>query len=555
MNRTTWQTLIGCALALVLGAAFGGMRSLLDAHPGATSASSRTATTAGAGTAAGMPAAPASEAPIDDPLPAKLKAQRGAERWLTLLTELETAKAEDIPRLLRAVGDDSASVRMLGARWAELDPRHMFNYLYSDHLLPEDAPNALPLRGSLDDVLIEEWVKSDVAAAAKALTDVPDFRGRDNLRMTFINRAMNDDVERGLLAMKDWNIRHYSPDMKKVGDWAARDPRQAAEMISDLGSGYAAQEALKFVGQAWGKSDPQGALSYAAGLHGQARSALASEVMSTWAERDLGKAIAFASAQEDPAFRGALGPGLLGAWAKSDPSAALEWSEQSLQGAARADAIKELINVVAKNDLTSAAELVSGMQPGPAQNAATASIFAAWFEKGEDQRNAAFTWLNGVTDPDARRSAMERIQWNWIWKEPDAAREFLAGPQAALATDSFVMQVARSQTAKNPEAAMKWTESLASEQAATARSAVLSNWLQIRPEGATNYARSLPAGPEREKAIQTVSQTLLWQSPAQAAAWLRSLPPAEQTVVRGIFDRAGMPADQRAQLETAIKGK
>ncbi|MEO8353549.1 MAG: hypothetical protein ABI680_17610, partial [Chthoniobacteraceae bacterium] len=523
MSRTTWQTLIGCALALVLGAAAGGISSLRDRRPRATSASSKSTEPAELSAADGMPVARAMETPANDPLPAKLRAQQGAERWLTLLAELETAQAEDIPRLLRAVGADSAAVRMLGARWAELKPRHMFNYLYSDHLLPNDSPNALPLRGALDDVLIEEWVKSDVAAAAKALNDAPNFRGRDDLRMMFINQAMKEDVERGLVAMKDWSVRHYAPDMKKVGDWAARDPRHAAEVVSELGIGYAAQEALKFVGQAWGKSDPQSALNYAAGLNGQARSALASEVMGTWAERDLDGAIAFASAQDDPAFRGALGRGLLGAWAKRDPNAALDWSEQHLQGSARTEAVKELINVVAKSDLPSAAELVSGMQPGPAQNAATASIFATWFEKGKDQQDAAFAWLNGVTDPDARRAAMERIQWNWIWKQPDAAREFLAGPHAALATDSFVMQVARSQTAKNPAAAMKWTDSLAPEQAGTARSAVLSSWLQIRPEGAADYVRGLPPGSERESAIQTVSQTLLWQSPAQAGIWLRSL--------------------------------
>ena len=51
-------------------------------------------------------------------------------------------------------------------------------------MLPDGAPGTLPSRYILSDVLFEEWTKSNAKAAIKALTDVPDFSGREQLRMS-----------------------------------------------------------------------------------------------------------------------------------------------------------------------------------------------------------------------------------------------------------------------------------------------------------------------------------------------------------------------------------
>ncbi len=540
MTRAHFTTIAGAVLALGFGAFAAKMREPFSTNT--------------------APAKPAMPAPkpgraASESLAHALKTETGAKRWLLLLAATEKADASDMPGLIRAVGDDSAAVRMLAARWADLDPSHMFNTLYAEFMLPENAPGALPNRWELTSVLFEQWVKNDAAAAMKALNDVPEFSGRESLRMTTANEIFKNDAEAGLRAMKDWNIRNYLPDMKSVAAWAARDPRHAAETVLKNADGYAAQEALKQVAKAWAQSDPEGGLQFAAGLDAGKRALFGGELVRNWAARNAKAAAAFAAAQPDGPFRNALGQGLVAEWGRTDAPAALAWSQQNLHGAALTESISGLVKSAAEKDLAAAADLVAGMEPGAAQNRASASIFETWFNKGKGERDAAFEWLAALPDADARRAAIERVQWNWAWNDPAGVRDFVSGPHGDLASRSLIQQVARGETAKNPEAAMQWASGLPVDRAADARYAVLENWLTIRPEGAADYARKIPAGDEHDRAIRTVSQNLAYQSPQQAAAWYRTLGTADRKAALEIFQQDGRNDEQRRQLEAALKSQ
>ena len=100
---------------------------------------------------------------------------------------------------------------------------------------------------------------------------------------------------------------------------------------------------------------------------------------------------------------------------------------------------------------------------------------------------------------------------------------------------------------------MEWAASLDEKRVPWARRAVLETWLQIRPEAATDYARKLPAGDERDTVIRTVTQTLLWQSPEQAGAWIRSLSAAEQKNAKEFLQQSQLPEDKRRQIEETLK--
>jgi hypothetical protein len=524
MNRATLQTILGCFVALALGV------SAAFVFPHAATNSTASAAKVAA-------PAPETEQTIDGPLAIAYRAATGAKRTLLLVSAAEHATAAEMSTLIRIARDDPAAVRMLAARWADLDPAGMFSSLYADYLLPENMPGTLPSRYDLTSVLFEQWAKSDVAGAIKALNDAPSFSARDNLRMSLASSTMKTDVETGLRLMAEWHINNYIPDMAGVAAWAARDPQHAAETVLKFSSGYAAQEALKQVGKVWGKNDPAGGLRYAATLDPQKRGMLATELMRTWAGADLRAAAAFATAQTDIAFRNSLASGLVETWGKSDPAAALAWSQDNLKGAARTAAVAGVIKAAAEKDLTKASQLVAEMEPGAAQNGACASIFETWFGKGKGERDAAFDWLASLPDPATRTAALEKVQWNWMWQEPDAVRDFIAGPHGDLASQNMINQVARNQVAKNPEVALEWANSLSAERANGARQSVLESWLQIRPEAAADYARGLPAGPDRESAIRTVTQTLAWQAPDQASSWVKSLSAAEQAIVQPILDQ------------------
>jgi len=282
MKITTICKLGGWVVALAIGALAGSLRSSKPAEQHAP----KTAIEAPA-LAPAAPVAPPESAlsAVTEAAIKEITAATGARRWLLLLEAAEKATAGDMPGLIRSVRDDSTAIRMLAARWAELDPKHMFGSIYADSFAPEDSPGALPRRYELGAVLFEEWAKRDLAGAVKALTDAPAFSMRESYRMTVVSAAMKQDVEQGLRMMKEWNIRGYIPDMRKVTEWAARDPQRAAEVVLQLGNDSAGQEALREVGKAWAQTDPEGGLRFAAKLDARARGTLGAELMQAWAQR------------------------------------------------------------------------------------------------------------------------------------------------------------------------------------------------------------------------------------------------------------------------------
>ena len=538
MNRSTLTTAIAAAVALVAGFAAGNLRTTTD---------SATPTPPEKNVAP-----PAEQPDINAPLAAALKTETGAKRWLLLVAAAEKATAKDMPGIIRAAGGDDAATRMLAARWAELDPKHMFATLYAEFLLPDESPVALPNRYTLTDALFTEWAKADPGAAIKALTDVPDFSGLSNMRHSVASQLMKSDVEQGLRAMSEWKIDNYLPDMKSVAAWAAKDPLHAATVAAKYSRGYAGKEVLKHIGKAWATSDPEGGMRFAATLPGESREALGGEILDGWAGRDSAAAARFIAEQKDVGFRNALSQSLVRSWAKRDPAAALAWSDANLTGNARNEAIGDIVKSAAEKSLTTASEIVAGMEAGAAQNRAAASLFETWFKKGKDQREAAFEWLESLPDEESRAIAMERIQWNWMWEDPNGVSDFIAGPHGHLATSNMVHRVAGTLAAKNPEAAMEWAGKLSADRVANARSAVLQSWMQIRPEGAANYARKVPAGEDRDNALSAITGALINGTPERTAAWLHSLPDADQKVQ---IDRyfATMPAEMKTRIEAAMK--
>ncbi len=314
---------------------------------------------------------------------------------------------------------------------------------------------------------------------------------------------MQADVEHGLRLMSEWKVSLIS-DLGKITAWAERDPRHAAEVALPLSGFHSGQALLKEVGKAWAKGNPAEGLKYAEGLAQGSRKSLGGEIIERWAERDLAAAVAFAEAQPD-AMRASLAGGLVATWGKGDPAAALAWSQQNLKGNTRTEVIGNLVTAFAEKDLAAAGGLVASMEPGAAQNRATTAIVETWIKKGASERAAAFEWLAGVPDAEARRAAIEKVAWTWAVGDPAAARDFLAGPHGSMASPNTIRLVTSIQAGTNPEATMEWANTLPADRRETARNAALDGWLQSRPEGATAFTRALPAGPERARAIETVS--------------------------------------------------
>src|SRR5262245_5155271 len=276
---------------------------------------------------------PLSRAGDDSPLSTRLESNlansSGVTRWLYWLEALEKATPSDFPRLARLAENNPAALQFVAARWAEIAPRQMFDFLVAS------ARNGSGtwLREMVN-ILFRDWPKRDPEAAIAALNE-PSQNGmgwswRDDVATTVIN----NDIERGLRLFEQWHIGNYMPFADSHGPvpkWASADPRHAAEFAVAHPSGYLSQGVMTAIGEEWAKTDPAGALQFAAANPGELGSGLGTAALKTWAERDLNSAADWLSSADAP-IRNRLSSGFVEAWAKKDAVAALDWSEENLHG-------------------------------------------------------------------------------------------------------------------------------------------------------------------------------------------------------------------------------
>src|SRR3954470_11023018 len=203
-------------------------------------------------------------------------------RWLYWFEALEKALPTDLPRLIQLAGKNLNLVRLLASRFAEIYPRETFD------LLVADCRNAdRNLAQEFAWRFLREWTKRDPHAVITALNETKNFGDRDYWRSDVAASIFDVDPELGLKQMWEWHIDHHGPGLEKVEQWAATDPRHAAEITLKYPAGYAAVTVMETIAKQWAKSDPAAALSFASATGGNLGSTLANTVLLAWAERDL----------------------------------------------------------------------------------------------------------------------------------------------------------------------------------------------------------------------------------------------------------------------------
>ncbi len=494
-----------------------------------------------------------------DDVAAELARQKGAMRWLYLLGAADKASAADMPALIRAARDLPGATRMLGVRWAEMDPQHMFRTLCAEYARNKSG-GSLADEYALRSILFETWAKQNPEAAIAALNDRSVLPGVEGERFSMANTIMKSDPLRGFKLMNDWNITSYLPDLRHLAAWVEKDPRAAAEAALQNNLGAASGEVMKQIGKAWAAQDPAAALAFAAERRGLSGIQLAQSVMSEWAQRDLAAAMAYVGAQTESLTKAKLGLPLIEAWAKSDPQAALVWANDNLKGESRAVAAASVVKAMAAQDFNAAAEFIAGLEPGGGKNRAVNQLVETWL--GDDWLNKKdgakateiLQWMSELPEPDARRYAMEQASWRLFHAAPEETIAFLNSPQGATAPQQMFDRAAQHLAQKNPESAMQWAAALPPERRSAARASVLSEWLSSRPEAAQQWVREQPAGDSRAGLVSTATMNLAWHSAETTRAWLESLPATDHpAALQGLKQNGGLSTEQRAALEALVK--
>lgn len=554
--RCVW-CLLAAGLGLGAGWAWHAVRSRQPlGHttvPGVVPDSSGRASAApsGAGVAQARPAAPG-----EDTLAWALTSAPRIERWLLLVAAAEKAAPGDMPRLLRLCDGDRAALRMVAARWAELDPRHMWQTLMVEDRRGQGSTSS---RGAglgmstqeLAAVLMDSWISRDPAAVRAALSQNSHAPFLQNLRINALRPLMKADPEAAVRLIKEWKMRHFYADYEGLKEWATQQPVRAASAVRELGNDSSGLVAMQAVGAAWAKSDPQAALAFATDLPVTQRTALAGSVISHWARENPADAAAYVRALPDAAQRAQLAVPLVEAWAKTDPEKALAWTQDSLRGEARATALGGIVGSLAAQDVSRAAELVAGLDAGGSKNKAIASLVEPWLAKAGGATVA--DWLLKLPEADAREAGFERLGFQWLWNAgkggASEAAALATGPQRDLVPLNFTMIVAGNEARRDPEAAMKWAGDLPESHIPAVRERILGEWLQSRPDAAAQWVLAQPAGEGRRELILATTRSLAWNSTESTARqFFAELPASERPLAGEILRTTQIPEERRAQL-------
>jgi hypothetical protein len=469
-------------------------------------------------------------------------------RWFYWFEALEKAGPEDLPRLVQLAGKNLNLVRLLASRFAELYPRETFDLLVADcrngnHTLAQEFTWRF----------FREWTKRDPQAVITALNETRNFGPRDNWRSDVAATIFDVDPELGLKQMWEWHIDHFGPNLEKVEKWATADPRHAAEVTLQFPAGYAAQTVMDAIAKQWAKSDPAGALNFAARSGGELGSRLANTVLLDWAGRDLNGSADWLS-HTDASTLNRLAPQFVQAWAKTDAGSALEWTESNLKGSALAEATGGVVRGVAEKDVNKAADMVLALEPSAARAEAALAVAQKWMPRswGDDPQTttppALTNWLRQLDADSMERTLKDITRHGWVETDPKGVAAFLEDPQLQGVPWGAYYQTATALAQRDPSTALAWAERLPGDQRLGAGAVAFSQWQQSQPEPAMGWLNSLPADdPRRQPFFENAVRWMAWET--QGAEKIARMSESEQAIARRVIQNMEFrDEEQRAQL-------
>jgi hypothetical protein len=474
----------------------------------------------------------------------------GDTRWLYWMEALEKATTTDFRPLAKLARGDNSAARLLAVRWIELDPPDFFDFLMAavlqgageDFLAYEDANR----------MLLEQWWKRDPEAVIAALDD--NSIARRIWGWDIAGIVMRTDAERGLSLLWGWHMDDFIPQKLGVVQWAANNPRRAAEFIMEGPSGYVSREAMEIIGTEWAKTNPAAALAFAAENRGELGTLLGATVIKQWAEGDF-EAAADWLAGTAPQTRSRFSSSFVEAWAKQDASGALAWCVENLTGTTLWAAVTGVVKGVAEVDSGRAEALVSVMAPSQARAEAAVVVARDLFPKRslkESMNPETVAWLAGLDSGSVQRVLREvDLRWRWIEADPQSLASFLATVPSdavpARADTDLAQELARG----DPRAALEWASGLPGERALSAGAAAFNQWFTAQPAEAIRWLHDLPPGDQRHPAFfKEAIRHLAYE--LRAPEVLAAMPPADRTAARPIIETIQLPENRRRVLLEAL---
>jgi len=310
----------------------------------------------------------------------------------------------------------------------------------------------------------------------------------------------------------------------------AASPEQLSDIVRGMAGGPwrndpGWQQAKQAALQRWVEISPEAALAWAKAPKQQGIDAHeAAVVFGALAETDPARAFAEARALGSTALQRASLHSVIDSIAQTDPRAALRLSAE-LPGSQQQNMTWLIFNVWAQQDPSGAAAGLDQLKDGPQRRNAIQSVMHQWAERDPE---AALAWLQGVPEANTRLDAMRNLFARLGQRDPQQAlamAEGLTGTQQKQVHQALLGGWVQT----DPEAVDQWIRSRPDTSDKQQLIKFALNFSEaLTPERAASLAGTLNPGPHRDEAMQNLMRQWGQSDPAQARAFLDTLPEAEQ---------------------------
>lgn len=373
--------------------------------------------------------------------------------------------------------------------------------------------------------ILRLWIARDPEAALAYVRQLPEGNERNQGLALIISIVSLRDPDRAIALARDVaSTRELQPVYSAIfAQLASQNVQEAIKRLPALPAGPGRDNALRAIADIWARADSAAALAWAQKL--------------------------------DPADRGPALEAILQSVAATDAARAIQLAQQSLTGQALERSLAFSLRILTPNDPQAAAAIVAKMPSGEPQLFASIDVARAYAVRDPA---AGLAWINGLSDPNIQRVALNNLLDGWVSSDPvnaskyvaqmpagpqqDAAASHLAGPLASMdvpnaikwanslpnasSNNAALLTIASVWSRSDPAAAAQWAVTLPAGATQTeALNGALSYWTLHDAPAAQNYVATL-SGDTQAHAAAAIAPDLAQANPAATLAWVQSLPAA-----------------------------
>ncbi len=478
--------------------------------------------------------------------------RRRVKRFRLLLMDLKPEEFEAAYEQLAHSGKglDLKNLFLVGelvSDWAEHDPLLAF----------EKVKNFKPaqLRPYLTTQVLEVLARKDPAAALALAAKEPDGSQQKSLRANLIGVIAETDPARAKALLREF------PDTAKgagaytlFSAWARRDPLDAIEIAYQLGEGSARLQALQIIGSTWAASDPQAAESWvntlpAGKMRDQLWMALLLQktqenpqaamesltradvresvrmqgmqtILMTWGRQDRDGALAFLLEESNRKLNQNVLPSLMNQWLDSDAPAALAWLRQHGPEAGGTPLLEQLARMASHQSPQTALQLLDELPAGETRTQLFGQAANSLAE--QDLGAAQAQWAKMPPGPE-RDQFQQGLITGMATQDPERAMREVDALTAGPMQDQLRQNLIRTLVDVDPKMAIDWAQRAPEKSQGRLFGAAVTMWANSDPYAASSWLASLPAGANRDQAVNSFSNSVVRTDPEGAATWALSI--------------------------------